>query len=74
MHDPEDHVAPLDRIRRFRDRMTTEGDHCPLVEYPGADHGFFDLSTDGRYGTTVEEAVGFLLDDTPPTGAHAARI
>ncbi|MER5849395.1 prolyl oligopeptidase family serine peptidase [Streptomyces sp. NPDC002012] len=33
MHGTEDRVVPIDRGRRFRDRMTAEGNHCGLMEY-----------------------------------------
>ncbi|MFG2629259.1 alpha/beta hydrolase [Streptomyces sp. NPDC048473] len=70
MHGTEDRVVPIDGVRRFRDRMTTEGNHCRLVEYPGAGHGFFNSGMNDCYDATVREAAGFLLslpDGVPPT-------
>jgi acetyl esterase len=62
-HGTDDSVVPLDSVRRFRDLMKAAGNRCELVEFAGADHGFFNARPEGNpmYDETLAVATEFLL-------------
>jgi acetyl esterase len=63
-HGTADVVVPLDSVRRFRDRMEEVGSRCELVEFAGAEHGFFNARPDGNpfYDQTLARTTQFLVD------------
>ena len=62
-HGTDDVVVPLDSVRRFRDCMEEAGNRCELVEFAGAEHGFFNARPDGNplYDETLARATQFLV-------------
>jgi acetyl esterase len=62
-HGTDDAVVPLDSVRHFRDRMEEEGNRCELVEFAGAEHGFFNARPGGNpfYDETLARATQFLV-------------
>ena len=40
-HGVEDRIVPVEQVRRFRDAMLAAGNECLLVEFEGAEHGFY---------------------------------
>ncbi|MFE7559191.1 alpha/beta hydrolase [Kitasatospora sp. NPDC057500] len=62
LHGTDDRIVPIAHVRRLRELMTAGGDDCRLVEYPGAEHGFFNAGPgDPRYRSTLRETAEFLL-------------
>jgi acetyl esterase/lipase len=74
----EDKLIPPPLIRKFQSTMAAAGNQCTFIEYPGADHGFFNY---GRHSNqyfqwTMWEVETFLesLELGAIDVARAARL
>ncbi len=66
LHGTEDTIVPIENVRRLDAEMTSHGNRCLLVEYPGQIHGFFNYRNgdNSYYTVTLEQAGKFARQVT----------
>lgn len=61
LHGTEDSLVPITDSREFCRRMIQTDNHCDVVEYEGAGHGFFNWGG-GLYDEVLAEVVNFTKE------------
>ncbi len=62
-HGKSDRIAPFDEVEKFRRRLRWRGNFCELIDFPKADHSFFNFNVSHRvFELTVGAADRFLVD------------
>jgi len=75
-HGTADRTTPFAEVKKFRRRLRWRRNTCELVEFPRAEHSFFNFNVNQRgFELTLAAACRFLtahgLLDPPPAGAGA---
>ena len=62
-HGLADQLVPYETVRLFREAMIEQGNHCDLVGYRDALHGFFNYGRDknASFGDTLFRTEQFLI-------------
>ncbi|MGC0318540.1 alpha/beta hydrolase [Kitasatospora acidiphila] len=62
-HGTDDQLVPIQLARKFRDLLAAAGNDCELIEFPGAEHGFFNFNENDNhtYDRVLELTQAFLL-------------
>ena len=62
-HGTDDHTVPFRSVELFWEKMKALGNHCVLIGYDGADHGFFNYGRDDNayFIDTVNKMDAFLV-------------
>jgi len=62
-HGTDDNTVPIKTVELFWEKMKAQGNHCVLIGYDGADHGFFNYGRDDNtyFIDTVNKMDAFLV-------------
>ncbi len=62
-HGTADNTVPYKTVELFREKMKAQGNHCVLIGYDGAGHGFFNYGRDDNvfFVDTVNKMDAFLV-------------
>jgi len=62
-HGTSDRIAPFDEVDRFRRKMRFWGNSCELIDFPKADHSFFNFNVSHKnFELTIGAADRFLVE------------
>jgi acetyl esterase/lipase len=62
-HGKSDRIAPFEEVERFRRKLRWWGNSCKLVDFPKADHSFFNFNVSHRnFELTIDAADHFLVE------------
>ncbi|MES2996004.1 MAG: alpha/beta hydrolase [Verrucomicrobiota bacterium] len=62
-HGTADRITPYDDVMKFRSRSRWRGNHCEIVDFPRADHSFFNFNVNHNLFEAIIGTVDRFLSD-----------